>query len=182
MRCFFTATLLVASLAGHVYGHRHAAPSAHDEGRVSYRRKSLGFGPEHPHAVFRSKPDEIYVNGVMPYFSSIPPMQVANMFLRDLLGNKHQGDQHGRAFKVREDSYTDKNTGVTHVYVRQYINGLEVADGDMNINIKDGQILSYGNSVCLLLLLLTSTRTHQTLFLVLRGSRAGAIYQPGHIP
>jgi extracellular elastinolytic metalloproteinase len=52
----------------------------------------------------------------------------------------------GSAYKIRPDSYTDKNTGVTHVYVRQLVNGLEVTDGDMNINIKDGMVLSYGNS------------------------------------
>jgi extracellular elastinolytic metalloproteinase len=53
------------------------------------------------------------------------------------------------SYKIRKDSYTDKNTGVTHVYVCQLVNGLEVTDGDMNINIKYGVVLSYGNSVCL---------------------------------
>jgi hypothetical protein len=43
-----------------------------------------------------------------------------------------------------KDSYTDKNTGVTHIYVRQLVNGLEVTDGDMNINIKDGVVWDLG--------------------------------------
>ena len=53
----------------------------------------------------------------------------------------------GSSFYVRDDSYTDKNTGITHVHVRQTMYGFEVADGDMNINIKDGKVLSYGDSV-----------------------------------
>ena len=53
----------------------------------------------------------------------------------------------GSDFYVRDDSYTDKNTGVTHVYLRQTVYGVEVADGDMNVNVKDGRVLSYGDSV-----------------------------------
>lgn len=148
MRCFFTASLVIASLAGYVYGHRQVAPTAQDEGRVSYRRKSLGFGPEHPHAVFRSSPFQITTNGFTPQDPSMDPMEVARIFVEDvLLGQAAVGS----SYKIRSDSYTDKNTGVTHVYVRQLINGLEVTDGDMNINIKDGMVLSYGNSVCSLL-------------------------------
>lgn len=73
------------------------------------------------------------------------PLEVARIFVEDvLMGALSQSS----TYKIRSDSYTDKNTGVTHVYVRQLMNGLEVADGDMNINIKDGMVLSYGNSVC----------------------------------
>jgi extracellular elastinolytic metalloproteinase len=50
------------------------------------------------------------------------------------------------SYSIRDDSYTDTNTGVTHVYVRQFVNGLEVVDGDINLNIKDGVVISYGNS------------------------------------
>ncbi|KDR72960.1 hypothetical protein GALMADRAFT_252323 [Galerina marginata CBS 339.88] len=143
MRCFLTASLVVASLAGHVYGHRHVAPSAHDEGRIGYRRKSLGFGPEHPHAVFRSSPYQITTNGFTPADPSMDPIEVARIFVNDVLMDQVAT---GSSYKIRPDSYTDKNTGVTHVYVRQLVNGLEVTDGDMNINIKDGMVLSYGNS------------------------------------
>jgi extracellular elastinolytic metalloproteinase len=73
------------------------------------------------------------------------PLDVARIFVDDVLSTQAAQDL---SYKVREDSYTDKNTGVTHVYVRQMVNGLEVADGDMNINIKDGMVLSYGTSVC----------------------------------
>ena len=53
------------------------------------------------------------------------------------------------SFYVRPDSYIDSNTGLAHVYLRQTVYGIEVADGDvnMNINVENGQILSYGSSV-----------------------------------
>ena len=137
MRYFLTTSLVVASLAGQIYGHRQHTHAPHDEGR---RRKTLGFGPEHPHAVFHSTPYQIRTNGFVPMDASSDPMVVAQAFVKDILPNA--------SFKLRSDSYTDKNTGVTHVYVRQLVNGLEVADGDMNLNIKDGVVLSYGNSVC----------------------------------
>jgi extracellular elastinolytic metalloproteinase len=36
---------------------------------------------------------------------------------------------------------------ITHIYARQIINGLEVSDGDINVNVdRDGRILSWGNS------------------------------------
>lgn len=44
-------------------------------------------------------------------------------------------------------SYTDSRTGVTHIFARQLLNGLEVSDGDINLNIdRDGRIMSWGNS------------------------------------
>lgn len=35
---------------------------------------------------------------------------------------------------------------MSHVYVKQLVNGLEVADGNINLNIKDGMVISYGDS------------------------------------
>ncbi|KAF8966097.1 hypothetical protein BDZ97DRAFT_717570 [Flammula alnicola] len=70
-------------------------------------------------------------------------MEVARLMMKDVLADSMSSSP---SYKIRDDSYTDKNTGVTRVYVRQLVNGLEVVDGDMNINIKDGTVLSYGNS------------------------------------
>ena len=106
-------------------------------------RKSLGFGPVHPHAVFRSNPSDIPQSFGVP--QSENPLQLAQSFAKGLIPPHLDGVS---AFVLRKDSYTDKNTGVTHAYLRQYINGLEVADGDLNVNVKEGIILSYGNSVC----------------------------------
>lgn len=106
-------------------------------------RKSLGFGPVHPHAVFRSDPSSIPQS--FGAFRTQAPLQLAQSFADGLVPPHLDG---ASAFVLRKDSYTDKNTGVTHAYFRQFLNGLEVADGDLNVNIKDGIILSYGNSVC----------------------------------
>jgi extracellular elastinolytic metalloproteinase len=143
MRHFFSTALLVASLAGHVYGHRQASSSPYDEAPVK-RRKTLGFGAHHPHAVFHATPYSIQTNGFTPQDPSMCPMKVARIFIDDVLSSI-SGE--GKTYKIREDSYTDKNTGITHVYARQVVNGLEVVDGDMNINIKRGVVLSYGSSV-----------------------------------
>ena len=146
MRCFLTASLVIASLAGHVYGLWRPTTSPYGEGRVNYRRKSLGFGPEHPYAVFRASPYQIQTNGFPPTDPLMDPLDIARIFVDDVLSTQ---SSYGLSYRIRKDSYTDKNTGVTHVYVRQLVNGLEVTDGDMNINIKDGVVLSYGTSVCL---------------------------------
>jgi extracellular elastinolytic metalloproteinase len=137
MRCLLTASLVVASLAGNVLSHK-----GHD--KPVRRRKSLGFGPEHPHAVFHTFPIE-------PTDSLIPevtnPSEVAELFLQHLLGDQLS---ESNSYTIRDDSYKDSNTGISHFYVRQIVNGFEVADGDININVKDGQVISYGSSVSLL--------------------------------
>ncbi|KAJ3367917.1 Fungalysin/Thermolysin Extracellular metalloproteinase 5 [Allomyces arbusculus] len=38
------------------------------------------------------------------------------------------------------------SNGMTAVYVRQLVNGLEVVNGDINLNIKNGKVVSYGDS------------------------------------
>lgn len=106
-------------------------------------RKSLGFGPVHPHAVFNSDPSGIPQS--FGRFQSKNPFQLAQNFANGLIP-PHLDD--ASTFVLRKDSYTDRNTGVAHIYFRQFLNGLEVADGDLNVNVKDGIILSYGNSVC----------------------------------
>lgn len=133
MRRLLAASLVAAGLAA---AHRAG------DGPVQ-QRKSLGFVPVHKHAVYRSTPYQITTNAFTRMPEDSDPFHVARVFVADILGNQLSESS---GFKIRKDSYTDSNTGVTHVYVRQIINGLEVADGDMNINIKDGMVLSYGNS------------------------------------
>ena len=43
------------------------------------------------------------------------------------------------------DLYTDDDTGITHVYLRQQVNGLEVANANIGIHISSlGQVISAG--------------------------------------
>ena len=44
------------------------------------------------------------------------------------------------------DSYTTKHNGVTHIYVRQSLRGIELANGNSTLNVdRDGKLLSIGN-------------------------------------
>ncbi|KAF9026947.1 hypothetical protein BDZ89DRAFT_827216 [Hymenopellis radicata] len=158
MRC-----LLIASLA--------AAAAAHSSSGAGRLRKSLGFGPVHPHSVYHSSPYSIVTNGFVPQGPYTDAFEVARLFVEDVLVGQ-LSETH--SYRIRKDSYTDRNTGITHVYVRQLINGLEVADGDMNINIKDGLVISYGNSVRRLVYTITPADTS----LVLPRRRSSALYQP----
>ncbi|EJD38353.1 hypothetical protein AURDEDRAFT_116550 [Auricularia subglabra TFB-10046 SS5] len=99
-------------------------------------RKTLAFGPALTHARYESQPAASFSAA-----SDKDPRAVAQDFLRSLYPASPSVD-----WKLREDSYTDRISGVTHVYVRQYVNGLEVADGNINLNVKDGRVLSYGDS------------------------------------
>ena len=47
---------------------------------------------------------------------------------------------------VITDQYTSKNNGITHIYLRQRHNGIEVADANININIdREGNVINMGN-------------------------------------
>jgi len=139
MRRLLIASLL-AGLTGHTLSHR-----TRNDGPLK-RRKTLGFGPHHPHAVFYSSPYQIQTNGFLPQSPTTHPFDVADLFAKDILADQLSDSI---SYKIRKDSYADPNTGVSHVYIRQVVNGIEVADGDMNINIKDGMVISYGSSVSL---------------------------------
>lgn len=105
------------------------------------RRKTLAFGPVHPHARFSSPEPQVSLSALG---ESSDPIEVARSFVAILTRDLEKSS----TFTIREDSYTDDRTGVSHVYVRQIINGLEVVDGDINLNIKNGRVISYGDSVC----------------------------------
>jgi len=99
----------------------------------------MGFGPVHPHAKFHTSPVSFAKASV--YTSD--PYEVARSFVTELLQDQLSPDNE---FALRKDSYTDKATGITHVHFRQMVNGLEVADADINVNVKGGTVISYGDS------------------------------------
>ena len=132
MRRLLVASVVAAGLAGAL------AHSPRPEDAAVRRRKTLGFGPEHPHAAFHSG-----AAAPVPQFQAFSddPYQVAREFLEG-----HSATP-GSSYFIRDDSYTDTNSGITHIYARQTVYGIEVADGDVNLNIKNGRVLSYGDSV-----------------------------------
>jgi hypothetical protein len=47
---------------------------------------------------------------------------------------------------VVKDRYTSPNNGVTHIYLRQRLDGIEVYGADINVNVaRDGRIVNLGN-------------------------------------
>lgn len=101
-------------------------------------RPSLSFGLRVPHANFTIDPPSIATH--IP--DNAHPYEIAHLFLEEhVLRN-------GTNYCIRNDSYTDQNSGISHVYVRQLVKGLELVDANINLNIRDNQVLSYGNSVC----------------------------------
>ncbi|KAI0077985.1 hypothetical protein K474DRAFT_986387 [Panus rudis PR-1116 ss-1] len=134
LRRLLVASVLAAGLAG------AAAHSGNGDSTSLRRRKTLGFGPVHPHATYKT--------GLSHPASSFgiyndDPIEVARQFIEDLTRSSVSPMS---SFVIRKDSYTDKNTGITHVYARQLLNGVEIADADINVNIKNGVVLSYGDS------------------------------------
>ncbi|KAF7795913.1 hypothetical protein EIP86_007080 [Pleurotus ostreatoroseus] len=134
MRRLFVASVLAAGLAGAL------AVSNGYAGAEPRRRKTMGFGPELPHSVFATG-DVASVSSFSTDASC--PFAVAKQFVTQLTADARSP---GASFYIRDDSYTDKRTGITHIYVRQLMYGIEVADADINLNIKDGRVLSYGDS------------------------------------
>jgi len=72
--------------------------------------------------------------------SSDAPLKIAQRFVKERL---HIGSD---GYKV-SSMYTSKHNGVTHIYLKQVVDGLEVANGDFNINIdRTGRVVSYGDA------------------------------------
>lgn len=101
-------------------------------------RKTLEFGPVHSHAKFHT------VSTRPSSELDLNPYQVARNFVTALVEDRPSGYN---TFSLRKDSYTDKTTGVTHVFYRQLIRGIQVLDGNVNVNVKNGAVISYGDSV-----------------------------------
>ncbi|QRV95408.1 extracellular metalloproteinase MEP [Ceratobasidium sp. AG-Ba] len=102
-------------------------------------RVSLSFKQPLPNSIFTIDPPPFLTYGSQ---NSLPDSKVvARSFIE-----KHILDD-SFDYYIRNDSYTDLNTGVSHIYARQVVDGIEVADGDMNLNVHEGRVLSYGSSV-----------------------------------
>ncbi len=59
-----------------------------------------------------------------------------------------------------QDRYTSKQSGITHIYFKQRLGGLEVANGRISINVhRDGRVINMGNSFVANLKAAANTRT-----------------------
>jgi len=99
-------------------------------------RKSLSFGPHQTHRKFISK-DYIARPSTLATPSKEQIFQSALKLAKEVTGGKS-------SFFVRSDSYTDATSGLTFVYIKQTVNGLQVEDGDMNaVYASDGKWMPF---------------------------------------
>jgi extracellular elastinolytic metalloproteinase len=91
------------------------------------RCKTTGLDSVDPHAEFDSSTYE-----------------VARRFITALLKDR---PSEYKSFALRKDSYTDKATGITHVFYRQLFKGIQVLNGDISVSVKDGAVISHGDTV-----------------------------------
>ncbi|KAI1318743.1 Fungalysin/Thermolysin Extracellular metalloproteinase 5 [Mortierella claussenii] len=116
----------------------------------AHRARIQPFGPELAHQEYRSAAS-LLTSSSMPGFAA-SSADMPTFFSGSALDAKKTAtdfvEQHLTSSNyVVKNAYTSKHNGVTHVYLRQLINGLEVVNGDINVNVdKNGNVISYGNS------------------------------------
>ncbi|KZV94461.1 hypothetical protein EXIGLDRAFT_823643 [Exidia glandulosa HHB12029] len=109
-----------------------AVARAQGDNIIPPHRKTISFTPRLRHASFNTTPWS-------PPLPLHDPHEIAFALAAHL---------HPRAeYHLRDDSYTDTLSGISHIYLQQYINGLAVLNGKLNANIKDGVVLSHGESL-----------------------------------
>ena len=121
-----------------IYAQPPDVTHAQREPRV---RRRMGFTPELPHARFETQPS--YTPSTLK--DPKDPFAIATDYMRDVIKPLHPTV----SFHIREDSYTDNVTGITHVYVRQSVFATEVANGEIQFAIKDGEVLAVSDTVSL---------------------------------
>jgi extracellular elastinolytic metalloproteinase len=122
-----------------------ALHTPHDAYDVPQSRKTLNYRFDKPHARFvtLAKPPAVHNDFIATPLRD--PFEVARELIDTL---SPQSEEY--SYRIRKDSYTDPTTRVTHVYAKQTYRGLDVDDGDVNINVLDGHVISYGNEVSLI--------------------------------
>ena len=108
---------------------------------MSGRRLSVpSFGPDAA-ADFDVPPQQLTASWVATAAAPISPVDAALAYLVSA-HNISTSQLHLR------DMYTTDSIGVTHLYFRQVVHGLDVANADVNVNVRmDGSIVAAGVSV-----------------------------------
>ncbi|KAG0286115.1 Fungalysin/Thermolysin Extracellular metalloproteinase 5 [Linnemannia gamsii] len=108
----------------------------------AHRSHVQPFGPDLAHQEYSStsSPSSSFAPLTTAFFSGSAsnPAKAATDFVEQRLTSSDY---------IVKNAYTSKHNGVTHVYFRQVIDGLEVVNGDINVNVdRDGNVISFGNS------------------------------------
>ncbi|KZT03251.1 uncharacterized protein LAESUDRAFT_729281 [Laetiporus sulphureus 93-53] len=130
--------LILAALAA--LGLKAESTSPAEPSFQLLHRKTLGFGPLLSHAAYHT---ESFHPSSSISESANEPFAVAERFVRELTRDADPLT----SFFIRNDSYTDRTTDITHVYVSQHVDGSEILNGHISVNVKDGIILSYSDSI-----------------------------------
>lgn len=107
-------------------------------------RKTVAFGPQLSHTKYSTHPAQLSSSSFTTTSNDRRAVsRLAHEYVKDVLGHPVG------SWKLREDSYLDENTGVWHLYLRQVMHDgtVEVTDGDINLNVLDGKVISFGDSV-----------------------------------
>nr|AAW31592.1 zinc-dependent metalloprotease [Zoophthora radicans] len=97
-----------------------------------------------PHGIHKSyttslEPQQL-VSSRVHSMTQATPLEPAKFFVQTKLGFNTND-------YIIKNSYTSGHNKVTHIYLRQKVDGKEVYNADINLNVaEDGQILSYGDS------------------------------------
>ncbi|RUS25009.1 Fungalysin metallopeptidase-domain-containing protein [Jimgerdemannia flammicorona] len=112
-----------------------AAGPGHDHTGV--RQRFENFGPDVRHREYVA-PSLLRDSAPFTAPLNANPVQIAVHFAQTSLTDSE--------FVIR-NAYTSDHNGVTHVYLRQIVDGVEVTNADININVdRFGRIVSYGDS------------------------------------
>jgi extracellular elastinolytic metalloproteinase len=136
MKCSISTAVLLLVGASSALG---AVVSHGDLARKQYHKGlSRSFGPEVPYREYTTPTWQQRQKDYSTFTISNNAEDIAIAFAEAELTSSEF---------IVQSSYKSDLNGVTHVYLRQKVNGLEVLNGDININVdRFGQIISYGDS------------------------------------
>src|SRR3954454_12244082 len=128
-------TLATSGSRAHVINNNRASSNI--------SRSKGNFGPEliHrsyvvPNSIHTTKPS---IDALTSPNEELSAQEIAIKFVKENL--------HPYADFVIKNIYKSDHNGITHVYFKQIVNGLEVVNSDLNVNIDIfGRVISYGDS------------------------------------
>lgn len=129
---FFTTTSVVLSLAAvnSVYAH---APTPRRSFAILSNRNAEYFNAD-------KLATEPFVASGLTRRQASDPVAIAKAYLKTIAPDAE--------LVLNKDQYTDADSGITHLYFTQTLNGLKIDNAVANVNIRgDGTVLSAGSSL-----------------------------------